>query len=115
MINREEHYIIISVVHNIAGYPFSQKGIDNLGFHRKEGRRLFDLLLGIDQMDNKVEQKNYELNSDDKKIILLSFKLFLSEIDDYETVPLTDHTKPEVQALYEKLKILYHDAAQSVG
>ncbi len=103
-----EAWIVRSVLHNCWGYPMKKDNSLLLGFDAGLCDKLRDKLF-----TNEIG--GYSPSPSDKYIILKSFQVFLSEIDDYETVPLTDHTKPEVQTLYEKLKGLYHDAAQSVG
>ena len=112
MLTREEFFIVLSVVHNIGGYPFTQKGIDSLGFSRSWGNEYFEFLMGIDKEDGKAQLKELKISSPEKEKILKSFELFLREIDEYETVSLTDHKKLEVQELYEKLKNMCRDSSE---
>ncbi len=107
-LSKSDLRIIWGVLQNCWGYPL--QGGKN------------DLLLGFDgELCNLVKHKvpsdaneNFVVSPNEKYIILKSFDVFLTEIDEYEFPALTDHTKPEVQALYEKLKVMYSDAAKGV-
>ena len=109
MLTRDEFFIVLSVVHNIGGYPFTQKGVESLGFSRNWGNDFFDYLLKMDKDDGKAQVKDLKLDAQDKDKIFKSFELFLKEIDEYESVSLTDHNKTEIQKLYKKIKEMYRD------
>lgn len=96
-----EAWIVRGVLHNCWGYPMSKDSSLLLGFDRQLCDKLRDKLFS-------GTQKGYSPDTSEQHIILKSFEVFLSEIkDDRESLPITDHTKAEIQVLYEKLKNLY--------
>jgi hypothetical protein len=109
VLTRDEFFIVLSIVHNIGGYPFIKNGVESLGFSRSWGNDFFDYLLKMDKDDGKAQVKNLKIDKQNKDKIFKSFELFLKEIDEYESVSLTDHNKTEIQKLYEKIKEMYRD------
>ena len=69
----------------------------------------FDTKMCDDLRDRIIysDTSPYVLSSLDKSIVLRSFAVFLSEVNGYETISLTDHTTSEVQMLYKKLQQMY--------
>ena len=99
-LTNEELQIVESVLHNCHGYPMSKDSSLLLGFDSNLCSNLFRKILNLGKEDE------YIATEEEKKIILKSFEVFISEVG-IDIIPTTSHTESEVEALHEKLKKMW--------